>query len=168
MGKEAVKIINELDVKKLIEMLNSALSEEWLAYYQYWVGAPLMEGPMRTEIEAEFMVHANEELGHANMLIERIIQLEGVPVLTPEDWSKLANCKYQKPSDFYIEAILTQNLGSERCAIDTYKKLADYTDGKDYTTHKMVTEILEQELDHEQEIEDWLTDIKRMKEHIKL
>ena len=34
MGKKAVEIV-DLDVKKLIEILNQALSEEWLAYYQY-------------------------------------------------------------------------------------------------------------------------------------
>ena len=37
MGKKAVEIV-DLDVKKLIEILNQALSEEWLAYYQYWIG----------------------------------------------------------------------------------------------------------------------------------
>ncbi len=34
MGKRSVKIAN-LDVEKLIDMLNAALAEEWLAYYQY-------------------------------------------------------------------------------------------------------------------------------------
>jgi len=33
MGKQAVNIL-ELDVPKLLDMLNAALAEEWLAYYQ--------------------------------------------------------------------------------------------------------------------------------------
>ncbi len=38
MAKESVKILQgKLDVKSLIDQLNAALSEEWLAYYQYWV-----------------------------------------------------------------------------------------------------------------------------------
>ena len=37
MGKHGIDILN-LDVKKLTKMLNAALSEEWLAYYQYWIG----------------------------------------------------------------------------------------------------------------------------------
>ncbi len=49
MGKEAIKV-SSVDVKKLLDMLNAALSEEWLAYYQYWIGARLMEGPMRSEL----------------------------------------------------------------------------------------------------------------------
>ena len=52
MGKKAVEIV-DLDVKKLIEILNQALSEEWLAYYQYWIGARVMSGPMHGEIEKE-------------------------------------------------------------------------------------------------------------------
>ena len=74
MKKVSAEVLN-LDVEKLIEMLNAALCEEWLAYYQYWVGARIMEGPMRIPIEAELLEHANEELKHAEMLIERIIQL---------------------------------------------------------------------------------------------
>lgn len=34
---KAVEIAN-LDVEKLIEMLNGVLAEEWLAFYQYWIG----------------------------------------------------------------------------------------------------------------------------------
>lgn len=62
MGKAAIKV-SSVDVDKLLEMLNAALAEEWLAYYQYWIGARLMEGPMRSEVEPELLVHANEELG---------------------------------------------------------------------------------------------------------
>ncbi|MDR0418698.1 MAG: hypothetical protein LBH34_00615 [Prevotellaceae bacterium] len=63
-------------------------------YYQHWIGTSLMEGSMRIEIEVEFMVHANEELRPANMLIERILQLEGVLILTPED--RLTDIKRMK------------------------------------------------------------------------
>ena len=67
MGKKAVEIV-DLDVKKLIEILNQALSEEWLAYYQYWIGARVMSGPMHGEIEKELYKHANEELSNSTEL----------------------------------------------------------------------------------------------------
>ncbi len=35
------------------------------------------------------------------------------------------------------------------------------------TTHTMATAILNEELEHENDIEDWLTDIRRMKEEFK-
>lgn len=164
MGKENVQIIKkQLDVEKLLEMLNAALSEEWLAYYQYWVGARLVEGPLRPSVEAELLIHAQEELGHADLLIERIIQLEGTPVLSPEEWTKLARCKYFPPTESYIVSILNDNLKGERCAIERYEEICNYTFGKDHTTYKMAAQILEDELEHEQEIEDWLKDIKAMK-----
>jgi len=34
MGKQGIKILS-VDVNELLKMLNAALSEEWLAYYQY-------------------------------------------------------------------------------------------------------------------------------------
>ena len=165
MGKKAIEIL-DLDVKKLIKMLNAALSEEWLAYYQYWIGARLMEGPMRSEIEPELLLHATQELNHAVLVVDRIIQLGGTPVINPADWFKLGRCKYDEPSDPYVEVILEQNLNGERCAIQRYKEIADFTNGKDHTTHQMATTILNEELEHENDIEDWITDIRRMKEEL--
>ncbi len=166
MGKKAVEIVG-LEVQKLIDMLNAALSEEWLAYYQYWVGARLMEGPMRSEIETELLVHATEEFGHAELVVNRIIQLGGTPVLNTSDWTKLARCEYEEPNDPYVEVILEQNLRGERCAIQRYKELADFTYGKDHATYQMVTTILNDELEHEHDIQDWITDIERLKDDIK-
>ena len=101
MAKESVKILQgKLDVEKLILQLNAALSEEWLAYYQYWIGALVVEGAMRPNVQSEFEEHAEEERQHAQMIAKRIIELEGVPVLDPKKWSELARCKYDAPQDF--------------------------------------------------------------------
>jgi len=166
MGKQAIKVAS-VDVKKLIKMLNAALSEEWLAYYQYWIGARLMEGPMRSEVEPELLLHADQELNHAVLVVNRIIQLGGTPVINPTQWTKLARCAYDEPSDPYIEVILEQNLNGERCAIKRYQEIADFTAGKDHSTHQMAVTILNEELEHENDIEAWITDIKRMKDEFK-
>src|SRR6056297_735461 len=121
MGQTGSGIIG-VDKKKLIRMLNEALSEEWLAYYQYWIGARVMEGPMRSEVEPELLVHADEELKHAVMVVDRILQIGGTPILNPAEWMKLAGCDYEEPTDPYVEAILNQNLIGERCAIDRYQQ----------------------------------------------
>lgn len=166
MGKQGLEILG-VDSDELIQMLNEALAEEWLAYYQYWIGGRMMEGPMRSEVEPELLLHADQELNHAVMVVERIIQLGGTPVLTPADWMKLSKCEYEAPEDPYTEVILNQNLNGERCAIRRYKGIADFTNGKDHTTHQMATTILNEELEHEQDIEDWIADLQRMKEDIK-
>ena len=108
MGEQGIKILSA-DVTKLLKMLNAALSEEWLAYYQYLVGARLMEGPMRSEVEPELLLHADQELGYAVLVVDRIILLGGTPVINPNEWTKLARCSYNEPSDSYIEVILEQN-----------------------------------------------------------
>lgn len=166
MGKEAIKI-SSVDNGQLIQMLNAALSEEWLAYYQYWIGARLMEGPMRSEVEPELLLHANQELNHAVMVVNRIMQLGGQPVINPSDWPKFAGCTYAEPNDPYIEAILQQNLEGERCAIERYQQIANFTHGKDFATYQMAITILNEELEHEHDIEDWITDLNRMKEEWK-
>ena len=37
MGTKGRQIV-EVDIEKLIEVLNRAFADEWLAYYQYWLG----------------------------------------------------------------------------------------------------------------------------------
>ncbi len=40
MAKETVNILKDkIDIVELLAQLNAALSEEWLAFYQYWVGS---------------------------------------------------------------------------------------------------------------------------------
>jgi bacterioferritin len=122
---------------------------------------------MRSEVEAELLLHATQELGHAVLVVDRIIQLGGTPVLNPSQWAGLARCKYEEPSDPYIEVILNQNLEGERCAIQRYEELADFTLGKDHTTYQMATTILNEELEHEHDIEDFIRDIERIKDDIR-
>ena len=165
MAKESVKILQgKLDVKSLIDQLNAALSEEWLAYYQYWVGALVVEGAMRADVQGEFEEHAEEERHHAQLIADRIIELEGVPVLDPKKWFALARCKYDSPTAFGSVSLLNQNVSSERCAILRYQEIANFTNGKDYTTCDIAKHILAEEEEHEQDLQDYLTDIARMKE----
>jgi len=81
IGRSIVK----MDVDELLNLLNKALSDEWLAYYQYWVGAKVVKGPMKDAVIAELIIHATEELSHAELISARIIQLRGTPVLSPEE-----------------------------------------------------------------------------------
>ena len=129
MGEMAKKISN-IDNEELLKVLNEAFAEEWLAYYQYWIGAQVIEGPMRTSIQGEFMKHAKEELEHAEWLAVRIIQLGGTPILNPADWEKTASCKYLAPEDPFDVTLLRQNLDSERCAIKRYQQICDMCWGK--------------------------------------
>ena len=161
MGTRGREII-EMDVNEIIKKLNKALADEWLAYYQYWIGAKVAKGPMRGAVVAELEEHAGDELKHAGMLVERILQLGGTPVLTPEDWYKVTNCGYDAPSDPNIKKLLEQNIKGERCAIDVYQKLLKMLKDKDLITYQMVLEILEEEVEHEEDLEALSEDMSLM------
>ncbi len=163
MGTKARQIVG-MDVESLIETLNKALGDEWLAYYQYWIGAKVAKGPMRGEVTAELELHATEELGHALLLVNRIIQLGGTPLLTPEDWYKVTNCGYEAPEDPYVEILLKQNIQGEQCAIEVYKALADLTKDTDPVTYEMALQIMTDEIEHEEDLQALQEDIKLMKE----
>ena len=164
---ETAQHISHVNKEELRNILNIAYSEEWLAYYQYWIGAQLAKGPMRKEISEEFLEHAGEELKHAQWLSDRIIQLGGTPVIDPKDWEEKALCKYAAPVDEYVESLLEQNLQAERCAIARYQQICDMTHGKDYETFRRSDKILQEEREQEQEIGDFAEDILIAKKHMK-
>jgi len=162
MGTKGRAIIG-LDVDELLKLLNKAFADEWLAYYQYWVGAAIVKGPMKEAAIAELTEHAADELRHAQMLTDRIVQLGGTPITNPNHWAKTANCAYLEPSDPYITAIIGQGIEGERCAIDVYSRLLKLTEGKDPITNQIVLSILTDEVDHEEDFQALLEDLEEMK-----
>ncbi len=163
LGKSIVK----MDLEKLITLLNKALADEWLAYYQYWMGAKVVKGPMKDAVIAELVEHAEEELEHAELIADRIVQLGGTPVLTPDEWTKISNCSYEVPEDPFVSVILDQNIKGEQCAIRVYDELLQITRDSDPITYNIVLKILADEVDHEEELialkEDYDLMIERRK-----
>ncbi len=163
MGTLARKLVGE-DADKLIELLNKALADEWLAYYQYWIGAKVAAGPMRGAVTAELEEHAIEELDHAMRLVERILQLGGTPLLSPSDWYDMTNCGYETPEDPYVGVLLEQNIEGEQCAIEVYKDLMTFTEDIDRVTYEMALEIMTEEIEHEEDLQALQEDMELMKQ----
>ncbi len=163
MGTKGRAIVG-MDVDNLIERLNKALADEWLAYYQYWVGAKVAKGPMRGAVTLELEEHATEELGHALMLVDRILQLGGTPLLAPQDWYEMTNCGYEPPEDPYVEVLLEQNIKGEQCAIQVYQELVALTKNADPVTYEMALQIMTEEIVHEEDLQALEEDIQLMRE----
>lgn len=161
MGQKGKEIVR-MNVDELVSLLNRALADEWLAYYQYWIGAKVIKGPMKDAVISELTLHATEELNHAEMVATRIIQLRGTPVLSPDEWLKISNCGYDKPEDEYVETILDQNIRAEQCAIKVYNELLSITREADPVTYNMVLTILSQEVEHEEDLQALKEDIELM------
>jgi len=161
MGTRGTEIVG-MDVNELLTLLNKAFSDEWLAYYQYWIGAKVVKGPMKDAVIAELEIHATEELSHALLLSGRIIQLGGTPVTNPQDWFKLTNCGYDAPDDPFVKTILKQNIKGEQCAISTYNKLLKATANTDPITYNIILTIISQEVEHEEDLQALLEDVELM------
>lgn len=169
MARESILILKQrIDLQTLIAQLNATLSEEWLAFYQYWIGAKVVEGAMRSDVQREFEEHAMEELAHARMVADRIIQLEGTPVLDPAQWSTLARCKYAAPLSCDVLSVLKQNVAAERCAIIRYEEIATYCNNVDYTTCDIAKRIMAQEEEHEQDLQDLQRDVEWMLKEVSI
>lgn len=148
-------------VANIVALLKAALASEWLAYYQYWLGAKVARGTQRAAIADELMAHAAEEFAHAGLLADRIVELGGSPVVAPSQWNSASPCKFDSPSDSSVMRIVEQNIAGERCAIAFYKKLLDATREADEVTYDMLIKIIKDEQEHETDLRKFIEDLKQ-------
>jgi len=161
MGTKGREIVG-LDIDQLLKRLNTAFADEWFAYFQYWIGAKVAVGPMRGAVVAELIEHAGDELRHADLIAERILQLGGTPLLEPNEWYDEGHCKYMKPEDPAVGTLLEQNIKGEQCAIEYYQDLANMVKDKDPITYNMVLEIMTDEVEHEEDLQALQEDMQVM------
>lgn len=153
------KQIIDVDQKNLLKKLHTAFADEWSAYYQYWLGAQIAKGVMRGVVVAELMEHAGEELTHAQMITDRIIQLGDIVQMLPSEWAKFASCKYNAVKSENTGIILQENIKGEQCAIKFYNDLLKEVHGKDFVTASIISKILDDEVKHEQDLVTILEDL---------
>lgn len=158
MGTKGRMIVG-MNVDELIMLLNRALADEWLAYYQYWIGSKVVKGPTKDAVISELTLHATEELGHADLIATRIVQLGGTPILEPKAWYEKTNCGYEAPTNPFVKEVLKQNIKGEQCAIETYNNLLSVTKDSDPITYTMVLGILADEIEHEEDLQSLLEDL---------
>ena len=158
MGTKGREIVGE-HIDRVLELLNKAFADEWLAYYQYWIGSKIVEGPMKDAVIAELLQHAADELRHAEMITTRIIQLGGTPLTSPKQWFAETNCGYEEPTDKFVKMILEQNISGEQCAITTYNSIIQEIGLKDPVTYNLAVQILQDEVEHEEDLQALLEDL---------
>ncbi len=167
MGKKGISIVKGIEVSEVIMLLNKAYADEWLAYYQYFIEAKVVSGVMKDAAIVELNQHAADELRHATMVADRIIQLGGSPILHPDQWVKQANCAYEAPENPNVMAILEQSIRGEQCAIAVYSRLVELTQGKDVVTYNIASQILGDEVEHEEDLQALYEDIQGLLESLK-
>ena len=159
MGKKAREIVGDI-ADELIEKLNKAYADEWIAYF-YYKHAALMAKGLKSKILADALEKAaDEELEHAGELAERIIQLGGEPIKEFDKLVTVANCpKVHLPNDWSdLKGILNAAIEAERCAIKVYNDILNWlmSTGKDPVTWHVIRHIMQEEIEHEDEFETLL------------
>ena len=144
----------EGDVDTVIRLLNEALATELVCVLRYKLHHFVATGIMSEPIAAEFAVHAEEEMQHANKLAQRIVQLGGVPDFSPNGMLDRSHSDYVAVDN--LNDMIRENLVAERIAIDSYREMIRYLGNKDSTTRRMLEEILAVEEEHADELSDWL------------
>ena len=167
MAKRGISILKGIEAETVTRLLNKAYADEWLAYYQYFTEAKVIKGIMKDAAIAELTQHAADELRHATMISDRIVQLGGTPLLSPQDWFTHTNCGYDAPTDANVLPILQQAIKGEQCAIGIYSELVSITKDKDIVTYDMVSQILADEVEHEEDLQALYDDIHEFIAEIK-
>jgi len=157
MGSTGRAVV-DLDVNTLIAELKKAYLDELLAFYSYWITAIVAEGWHGEELTEHFKEEATDELGHAEKLANRIIELGGDPVVHPGEWERGANAPFTAPRKEWADAdgMVQDQLKAEAGAIQAYNRLARMTFGKDPVTYQLATELLKDEVGHEEFLENLL------------
>lgn len=138
----------------IVQLLNDALATELVCALRYRRHHFTAQGLASPKIAEEFLIHADEELAHADMLARRIVQLGGLPDFSPDSLSQRSHAAYDTSEE--LKAMITANLIAERVAIESYSQMIALIGDKDSTTRRLVEDILGVEQAHAEELRDWL------------
>ena len=144
------------DREKVLKMLDEALATELVCVLRYRHDHFVARGLKAKVAADEFLEHANQELEHADMISERIVQLGGEPNFNPATLTDRSHAEYRLGAS--VQEMIRENLVAERIAIDSYRQMIQYIGNDDPTTRRMLEEILATEEEHADDLADLLGD----------
>jgi bacterioferritin len=138
----------------VVRLLNDALATELVCVLRYKRHHYTAHGLASPAIAEEFLVHANEEMGHADRLARRIAQLGGEPDFSPDSLLRRSHAAYDESKD--LQQMIQANLVAERVAVESYSQFITLLRDQDTTTRRMLEDILADEQKHADELQSWL------------
>ncbi|HRQ60136.1 MAG TPA: bacterioferritin [Alphaproteobacteria bacterium] len=140
--------------KKVIQYLNEALKKELTAINQYFLHSRMLEDWGVTKLAKHEYKESIEEMQHADLLIKRILFLEGLPNL--QDLGKLMIGEDVKET-------LECDLKLEVEGVRFYREALEYADSaKDFVSRDLFAKILADEEGHVDYLETQLELVKQM------
>ena len=140
------------DRTMVLKLLNDALATEIVCVLRYRRHHFMARGIHAKGIAEEFLIHSNEEQGHADQLATRIVQLGGEPDFSPDSLSSRSHAEYIEGGS--LLEMVRENLVAERVAIDSYREFIRFLGDQDSTTSQILKSILAVEEQHADELAD--------------
>ena len=145
------------DRARVIEVLNQVLATELVCTLRYRRHYYMAKGLNSGPIAAEFLQHANEEQGHADVVAERITQLQGEPDFDPATLTSRSHAEYKEGTG--LVDMIREDLVAERIAIASYQEITRWLGDGDPTTRRVIEDILAVEEEHADDLLTFLEDM---------
>lgn len=142
------------DRQKVIAVLNEALATEIVCVLRYKRHYYMASGIHAEPIAKEFLQHAREEQTHADLIAQRITQLQGEPNFNPEGLATRSHSEYVEGGS--IREMIREDLVAERIAVESYSEIIRWLGDDDPTTRNLIEEILKKEEEHADELSNML------------
>jgi bacterioferritin len=133
--------------QKIVEELQKAYWAEIETVMNYLAHSTNLDGVSAEEVKEKLSEDINDELGHAKKLAARIKELDGKVSCSGKF---TANQKSLQSNEDTTDVVYVINgvLDAENDAIETYRHIIDITDGEDFVTQDLATQILADEESH--------------------
>jgi bacterioferritin len=145
------------DRETVIKLLNEALATEIVCVLRYKRHHYMASGIHSQAVAAEFKEHAEEEQEHADMIAERITQLDGEPNFNPEGLTARSHSEYI-PGTSLLDMI-REDLVAERIAVESYSEIIRYLGENDPTSRRVMEKILAKEEEHAEDLKTLMENI---------
>ncbi|MFC4245623.1 ferritin-like domain-containing protein [Natribaculum luteum] len=137
--------------EEITDLLTKAYIDEFETMMNYLANAIVLDGVHAEEVKESLEEDVQEELGHAQMLGERLKQLDESPPGSEEFEARQTNL--QPPADTTdVQSVIEGVLEAEEDAIETYRSLVEAaSDANDPVTEDVAVTILADEEAHHTE-----------------
>jgi bacterioferritin len=149
----------QADAEQVVKILNEALATEIVCVLRYRNHYYMASGIHSQAVADEFLEHANEEQGHADMIAARIIQLNGKPDFNPTGLLTRSHSEYKEGGT--LVEMIKEDLVAERIAVESYSEIIRYLGDRDPTSRRMMEEVLAKEEEHAEDLKTLIQQLGR-------
>ena len=143
----------------VLRVLNEALATEIVCVLRYKRHHYMAKGIHSQAVAEEFLEHAAEEQEHADLIAERITQLDGEPNFNPDGLLSRSHSEYVEGES--LSDMIREDLIAERIAVESYSEIIRYLGDNDPTSRRMMESILAKEEEHAEEMKTLLETISQ-------